>query len=154
MQLHLRGKEKMSKGSSQLVIITGNLGGDPELSDKTKTPCASFSLATTETYKNKDDEWVDETEWHNIVVWGDLADKVMKFLSKGKKAQVIGKNKTRNWENTDCGKKHYRTDVVARQVELLSPKDGDSQGGSGGGGGGYEDPGIGNSGDPDADIPF
>lgn len=143
----------MSKGSSQIVIITGNLGGDPELSDKTKTALAQFSLATTSTYKNKEDEWVDETEWHNIVAWGDLADKVMKFLSKGKKAQVIGTLRTRNWENEDCGKKHYRTEIVAKTIELLSPKEGESGGGSSSGGGGYEDPGLG-GGDPDADIPF
>jgi len=142
----------MSKGSSQLVIITGNLGQDPEHKDINGTSNAQFSLATTSTYKNKSDEWVDETEWHNIVAWGDLADKVSKFLSKGKKAQVFGRLKTRNWEDKETGKKVYRTEIIANSIELLSPKDGNSNSSSGGGD--YEDPGIGNSGDPDADIPF
>jgi single-strand DNA-binding protein len=83
------------------------------------TPIAKFSLATNERYKNRAGEWVDKTEWTDIVAWAGLAEICGKFVKKGSRICVEGKLSTSSWDDKDTGKKRYRTEVVASEVVLL-----------------------------------
>jgi single-strand DNA-binding protein len=104
------------------VLLLGRLGKDPELRPVGSTKVCSFSLATSERRKATEDKpAVDHTEWHNIVVWGNLAETCAKYLKKGRRVYVDGKITTRNWEKE--GVKHYRTEIMAKSVQFL---DGDS----------------------------
>lgn len=102
------------------VILIGNLGKDPELR---YTPggqaVATFSLATTERWNDKNGQRQDRTEWHNVVAWGKLAELVNQYLKKGRSAYIEGKITTRSWDDRD-GVKKYRTEIVASQVQFLS----------------------------------
>ncbi len=101
------------------VILIGNLGKDPELRyTPGGQPVATFSLATTERWNDKNGQRQDRTEWHNIVVWGKLAELVNQYLKKGRSAYVEGKITTRSWDDRD-GVKKYRTEIVANQVQFL-----------------------------------
>ncbi len=104
------------------VILIGNLGKDPEVRyfDE-KTAKASFTLATSETYTNKEGQKVTNTEWHNIVVWRGLAKVVEQYVKKGHKLYIEGKLTHRSWDD-DKGQKHYFTEVVANSIEMLTPK--------------------------------
>lgn len=101
------------------VILVGNLGQDPKTqhfeSGAVKT---AFSLATTETYTGKDGNRVQETEWHNIVIWGKLAEIAEKYLQKGKQIYVEGKIKTRSWDDKD-GNKRYTTEIEVSNFQML-----------------------------------
>jgi single-strand DNA-binding protein len=112
------------------VILIGNLGKDPELR---RTPggssVASFSLATTERYVDRNNERQDKTEWHNIVAWGKLAELAHQYLKKGRSAYIEGRITNRTWDDRD-GNKKYRTEIVANQIQFL--------GGAGGPGGSQE----------------
>ncbi|MBE7176806.1 MAG: single-stranded DNA-binding protein [Mucilaginibacter polytrichastri] len=100
------------------VILVGHLGKDPELrSLEGNVSVASFPLATTEQF-NKDGRKVEQTEWHNIVMWRGLADVASKYLQKGKLVYIEGKLRTRNFEDRD-GIKRYTTEVVAESFTLL-----------------------------------
>lgn len=104
------------------VILIGNLGKDPEITNiSNDLKKASFSLATTETYK-KDGEKVEQTEWHNIVVWRGLADVAEKYLHKGSKIYLEGKIKYRNYEDKD-GNKKYITDIQGDNFIMLDKMD-------------------------------
>jgi len=96
------------------VILVGNVGKDPEVRQVGESKVANFSLATSESYKNKSSEKVVNVEWHNIVVWGKRAEIVEKYVKKGSTLYVEGKNKTRQWEDKE-GNKRYSTDVVIEQ---------------------------------------
>ena len=100
------------------VILIGNLGRDPEVRhlDSGQT-VASFSIAVSESYKNKQGERVDSTEWINIVLWGKLAEIAEKYLEKGSKVYVEGKLKTRTWEKDGVTK--YITEVVGNNLTML-----------------------------------
>ena len=101
------------------VILIGRLGQDPEvkyLSDGT-TVC-TFSLATTESWKDKDGNKQEKTEWHNIVAWKRLAEICGEFLRQGKQVYIEGKLQTRSWEDGE-GNKRYKTEVVASQMQML-----------------------------------
>lgn len=101
------------------VILVGNLGRDPEIwtfEDGTKK--ASFSLATTESYKDKMGNRVDQTEWHNIVLWRGLADIAERFLKKGNSIYVEGKIKTRSYQDKDANTK-YVTEIFADNMTML-----------------------------------
>jgi single-strand DNA-binding protein len=101
------------------VILVGNLGKDPEIMTfENGVKRASFSLATTESYKDKENNWVEQTEWHNIVLWRWLAEK---NLIKGDQIYVEGKLKTRSWDDQD-GNKRYITEIVADKVLKLSSR--------------------------------
>lgn len=100
------------------VILIGNLGRDPEvrtLDNGLKR--VSFSLATTETYKDKNGQKVSQTEWHNIICWRNLADIAEQYLFKGKQIYLEGKIRTRSWE--DNGIKKYTTEIVADTFTML-----------------------------------
>jgi single-strand DNA-binding protein len=104
------------------VILIGNLGKDPELR---YTPgnqaVASFSLATTERWRDRDGNPQDRTEWHNIVVWGRQAEIAKEYLSKGRQVYIEGRIQTRSWEDKD-GNKRYTTEVIAQRLNFLGSR--------------------------------
>lgn len=103
------------------VILIGHLGRDPEVRTfENGTKKASFSLATSETYRDKDGQRVDVTEWHNVVCWRNLAEIAERYLTKGKQIYVEGKIKTRSWE--DGGVKKYITEIEASTFTMLGTK--------------------------------
>lgn len=110
------------------VILIGNLGKDPELRNfEGGNVVANFSLATTEVYRDKSGNKVEQTEWHNIAMWGKLAENAGKLLRKGAKVYIEGRIKNRSWEDRDGNKKHI-TEIVAENFTLLSPKPGGNGG--------------------------
>lgn len=110
------------------VILVGRLGKDPEVRNlENGATVANFSIATTETYKDKTtNERKENTEWHNIVLWRGLADIAAKYLHKGDLIYLEGKLRTRSWEKD--GVTRYTTEVVGDNMTMLSTK----QSGSGG----------------------
>ncbi len=108
------------------VILIGHLGRDPEVRTfENGTKKANFSLATTEYYKDKDGNRQEQTEWHNIVCWRNLAEIAEKYLTKGKLIYVEGKIKTRSWE--DNGVKKYITEIEANTFTMLGQKSDDNR---------------------------
>lgn len=107
------------------VLLIGNAGRDAELRYTTSgTAQAQFSLAVNGRKKNSAGEWEDETEWFNVVLWREQAEKLAQYITKGKQLYVEGRLQTRSWSD-DQGEKHFRTEVIAQSIQLL---------GSGGGG--------------------
>jgi single-strand DNA-binding protein len=111
------------------VILIGNLGKDPELR---YTPGGSavvnFPIATNERWKDKEGNPQERTEWHNIVLWGRLAEIANDYLRKGSPVYIEGRLQTRSWDDRD-GNKRYTTEIVGVQMQLL----GRAEGGGGGG---------------------
>lgn len=100
------------------VILVGHLGKDPEIRYlEGNVSVASFPLATSETF-TKDGRRVEQTEWHNIVLWRGLADVAVKYLSKGKLVYIEGKLRTRSYEDKE-GIRRYTTEIVAESFNLL-----------------------------------
>ena len=110
------------------AILIGNLGADPELRYTSGgTAVASFGIATTEKFKNKDGEQQEKTEWHNIVCWARLAEIANEYLKKGNPVYIEGRIQTRSYDDKD-GIKRYRTEIVARQMQLLGGRPKSDQG--------------------------
>ena len=102
------------------VLLIGNLGKNPEVRYTTSgTAVASFTLATSEKFKNKGGEWEERTEWHNVTLWGRLAEIAGEYLSKGKMVYLEGKLQTRKWQDKD-GKDRYTTEIVGERMQMLS----------------------------------
>lgn len=100
------------------VILIGNVGNDPEVNYvKEDLPVARFRLATNESYKNKEGQRVDNTEWHNIVVWRGLAKIVEQYVKKGSKLYIEGKITTNQYEKD--GQTKYFTEIQAREMKML-----------------------------------
>ena len=111
------------------VILVGNLGKDPEVKYTPQgTAVAKITLATNESFKDKDGQWQERTEWHNVVLWARLAEIAGEYLKKGNKVYIEGRLQTRSWEDKQTNQKKYMTEVVAATMVLL--------GGRGEGGGG------------------
>ena len=122
----------MARGVNKVILI-GNLGQDPELRyTSSGTAVCNFSLATTESYKDRDGNQVENTEWHRIVAWARLAEICGEYLSKGRQVYIEGQLQTRQWEDKD-GNTRYTTEIKAREMQMLGSRDG----GSGGGGDDY-----------------
>ena len=103
------------------VILVGHLGKDPEMRHlEGGVAVASFPLATSETF-NKDGRKVEQTEWHNIVMWRGLAEVAAKYLQKGKLVYIEGKIRTRSFEDKE-GVKKYTTEIVADNFTMLGRK--------------------------------
>ena len=102
------------------VQLIGNVGNDPDVKylDSGKV-VANFPFATNESYMNKQNEKVTETEWHNIVMWGNLAKMAEKHIIKGMQLAVEGKIKTRSWED-DKGETRYKTEIIVSELKMLS----------------------------------
>jgi single-strand DNA-binding protein len=137
------------------VMLIGNLGKDPEVRyTASGTAVAGFSLATSDRFKGKNGEWEDRTEWHNITLWGRLAEIAGEYLAKGKTVYIEGRLQTRKWQDRD-GRDRYTTEIVGEKMQMLSGK-GDGGGRPGGGRQesqeppGYDEPAF----NPDDDIPF
>ena len=105
------------------AILIGNLGKDPELR---YTPggqaVASFSLATSEKWRDKEGVMQEKTEWHNIVVWGRMAETAKEYLAKGRQVYIEGRIQTRSWDDKD-GNKRYTTEIVAQRLQFLGSRD-------------------------------
>jgi single-strand DNA-binding protein len=137
------------------VMLIGNLGKDPEVRfTASGQAVASFSLATSEKFKGKSGEWEERTEWHNITLWGKLAEIAGEYLSKGKTIYVEGRLQTRKWQDKS-GNDRYTTEIVGDKMQMLSAKGERSGGGDApsapksGGSSNYEEPPF-----QDDDIPF
>ncbi len=104
------------------AIIVGNLGDDPTVRyTQSGAPVASFRVATTERWKGQDGQMQEQVEWHSIVAWKRLAEICGEYLHKGSKVYIEGKLQTRSWEDNN-GVKKYTTEIVAREMQMLSPK--------------------------------
>ena len=111
------------------VILIGNLGKDPEMKfTQGGMPVAKFSIATNERFKDKEGNWQDRTEWHNIVAFQRLAEIIGQYLKKGGKCYIEGSLRTGSWDDKETGKKMYKTEIIANELVLLSGR------GEGGGG--------------------
>ncbi len=103
------------------VILIGRLGKDPDIMTfDNGVKKASFSLATSESFKNKEGNRVEQTEWHNIVMWRGLADVAERFLHKGDQIYIEGKLRTRSWEQD--GVKKYITEILTDNMTMLGGK--------------------------------
>ena len=113
------------------VLIIGNLGRDPEIKyTQSNVPVANFSVATTESWKDKNSgEWQEKTEWHRIVAWRHLAERAERYLKKGKQVYIEGRIETRKWTGQD-GNDRYTTEIVAQQLMLLGRRDEGEGGGT------------------------
>ncbi|MBU0943559.1 MAG: single-stranded DNA-binding protein [Proteobacteria bacterium] len=109
------------------AMIIGNLGNDPELRyTQNQTPVATFSVASTERWKDFDGNKQEHTEWHRVVVWKGLAEVCNEHLSKGSKVFIEGKLRTRKWEDQD-GNIRYSTEIIARDLEMLGGRQENSE---------------------------
>jgi single-strand DNA-binding protein len=112
------------------VILVGNLGKDPEVRHlEGGAAVANFPMATTETYKDKNGNRNEQTEWHNIVVWRGLAEVAEKYLKKGMTIYIEGKLRTRSWDDKE-GHKRYTTEIVGDTFTILSKKETNSSSGN------------------------
>lgn len=111
----------MGRGLNKVTII-GNLGRDPEMRyTPGGRPVTSFSVAVSRTWTSAEGERHEETEWFNVVAWGNLAEICNAHLSKGQQVYVEGRLQTRGWEDAS-GKKHFRTEIVANEMILLGDR--------------------------------
>ncbi len=103
------------------VMLIGNLGRDPELkATPSGSHVATFTMATNRKWKNKEGEWQEETQWHNIVAWGPQAESITTYLKKGSRLYVEGRLTHRSWDD-QSGQKHYMTEVVLENYVMLDP---------------------------------
>jgi single-strand DNA-binding protein len=105
------------------VILIGNVGQAPELKHVNETPYCIVSVATNESYKDKDGNLQTKTEWHNVVLWKGQAEFAVKYIKKGSKIGVEGKLRTRSWQDKETSKTMYATEIIASSIELLDKKD-------------------------------
>jgi len=123
----------MAKGVNK-VILLGNVGKDPEMrATQGGTVVANFTLATADRQKDQTGNWVDKTEWHNLIAFGRTAEIVRDYVKKGSQLYIEGKIQTRSWDDKESGQKKYRTEIIVNDMSLL----GGRAGGEGGGGGQY-----------------
>ncbi len=109
------------------AILIGNLGADPEIRyTPSGVAVANFTIATTEKFKGKDGQMQDQTEWHRIVAWNRLAEICGEYLHKGSKVYIEGKIQTRKWKDQN-GNDKYTTEIIAREMKMLSARGGSEQ---------------------------
>ena len=127
------------------VILIGNLGADPELRyTQSGAPVASFRVATTGRWRGQDGQMQAQTEWRNIVAWRRLAEICGEYLSKGSRVYIEGRLQTRKWQDQN-GNDRYTTEIIAREMKMLSPRasgggSGEYGGGQGFGGDSFQEP--------------
>jgi single-strand DNA-binding protein len=120
---------EVMKMSLNRVTIIGHLGQDPELRHLVNGQAAGrFSVATDEPYTDKDGQRQERTEWHQIVVFGKVAETCGKYLSKGRQIYVEGRLRTREYEAQNSGGKRQRTEIVASRVQFLGTPPTDAKG--------------------------
>lgn len=104
------------------VILIGNLGRDPDVQYlEGNIGVAKFSLATTETFKDKSGKLISQTEWHTVVLWRGLAELAQKYLHKGSLVYIEGRLRTRSWEDKE-GNKKYATEIVGDNLVMLDKR--------------------------------
>ena len=106
------------------AMLIGNVGRDPEvryLDGNNGAKVATFTVATTERYKDRNGETRENTEWHNIVAWRNTADVVERFVRKGTQVYIEGRIRTRSWDD-QTGNKRYTTEIMADTLQLLGRK--------------------------------
>lgn len=104
------------------ILLLGRLGKDPELRfSQNQTAITNFSLATSDRRKDQSGNWVDHTEWHNIVVFGKSAENCSTYLKKGREVFIEGRIQTRKWQDKE-GKDRYTTEVIAQSVQFIGSK--------------------------------
>jgi len=103
------------------VILIGNLGKNPETRTlESGVVMCRFSIATSETYRNRQSgEKTSHTEWHNIVLWRNLAEVADKYLHKGDKVLIEGRIRSRSWEDKESGQMRYTTEILADQMQMM-----------------------------------
>ena len=112
----------MASGLNKAILI-GNLGKDPEVRyTPSGVAVANFSIATSETWTNKEGQKETRTEWHRVVAFARLAEICGEYLSKGKQVYIEGRIQTRDWEDQN-GVKRYTTEIVANQMQMLGARD-------------------------------
>jgi len=106
------------------VMVIGYLGQDPELRylPASGQPVTGFSMATDESFTGKDGNRQERVEWHNIVVFGKLAETSAKYLAKGRQVYVEGRLRTREFDSKNGSGKRQRTEIVAQRVQFLGPR--------------------------------
>ena len=115
--------EERNMASVNKVIVLGNLGKDPELRHLPNGDAVcNFSLATTESWKDKDGNKQDKTEWHNVVIFRKLAEIAGEYLKKGRPVYIEGRLQTRKWQDKE-GKDRYTTEIVADQMQMLGSRE-------------------------------
>ena len=116
------------------AMLIGNVGRDPEVryldGNSGNAKVATFTLATTERYRDRNGETRENTEWHNIVAWRGNADVAERFIRKGTQLYIEGRIRTRSWDD-QSGNKRYTTEIIADTLQLLGKKS-DNPGGQGG----------------------
>ena len=111
----------MARGLNKVMVI-GNMGRDPELRyTPSGKPVTSFSLASSRSWIAPDGERREETEWFNVVAWGNLAEICSQKLAKSQQVYIEGRLQTRSWEDEN-GQRHFRTEVVANEMIILGPR--------------------------------
>ena len=106
-------------GSLNKVMLIGRLGSDPEKKvTQNGSSVVSFSLATTESYKDKQGNKQETVEWHKVVLWNRLADLAEQYLGKGKQVYIEGSLRTNEWTDKD-GKKRYTTEVIGQSIQFI-----------------------------------
>ncbi|MCF0172777.1 MAG: single-stranded DNA-binding protein [Bacteroidales bacterium] len=106
------------------VLLIGNVGRDPEIRDlESGAAVATFTLATTEVFRDQNGGTREQTEWHNIVAWRRLAELSRNYIRKGSQIYVEGRLRSRSWDGQD-GQKRYITEIVADVIQLLGRRDG------------------------------
>ena len=105
------------------VMLIATLGKDPEVRYTTSgTAVASFSVATNEKFKNRNGEWEERTEWHNIILWGRLAEIAGEYLTKGKPVYLEGRIQTRKWQDRDGNEPLHHRDCRRKDADAWSQK--------------------------------
>jgi len=113
------------------VILLGNLGKDPEVKyTPSGMAIARFTLATNERFKDKEGNWQDKTEWHNLVAFQRTAEIVGEYLKKGRSVYVEGKLQSSSWDDKETGQKKYKTEIIVNDLVLIGG--GQREGGEGG----------------------
>ncbi len=138
-------KKKTIKTEKKMInkaIIVGNLGADPEIRyTQSGSAVATFSVATTERWRDQEGQQQESTEWHRIVAWKKLAEICGEYLHKGSRVYIEGKIQTRKWQDQN-GNDRYTTEIIAREMKMLDRKNEGQQGGGSFGGGGMQDSGY------------
>jgi len=135
------------------VILIGNLGRDPEIrTTPSGQNVATFTLATSRRWKDRDGNRQEKTEWHNIVVWGKQAEVAGQYLTKGKQVFIEGRIETRSWEDKQSGEKRYKTEIICDNFQMLGSRGGADARGAAPEAGHPEEPGP--AAMEDDDIPF
>jgi len=112
----------MASRSVNKVILIGNLGGDPELRHTVSNiPVVNFTVATNESWVNKEGVREERTEWHRVVAWRRLAEICHEYLRKGRQVYIEGKLQTRRWEDQN-GQKRFMTEIVVDEMVILGQR--------------------------------